>query len=135
MDVLPMCSIFQELQIVHDTGYFSALPSLEEYWQQVNMSVCPREIVRTCFCVRLCAFTLSCLRSKSQVKLVQQSGTERVSCLFCSHTEDPPTPLSSLLSRILSYLLLHDYIRVTVIERPECILSPDTQWHDYQRAL
>lgn len=38
MDVLPMCSIFQELQIVHDTGYFSALPSLEEYWQQVNMS-------------------------------------------------------------------------------------------------
>lgn len=38
MDVLPMCSIFQELQIVHDTGYFSALPSLEEYWQQVNIS-------------------------------------------------------------------------------------------------
>lgn len=31
-----MCSIFQELQIVHETGYFSALPSLEEYWQQVN---------------------------------------------------------------------------------------------------
>lgn len=39
MDVLPMCSIFQELQIVHDTGYFSALPSLEEYWQQVNEDV------------------------------------------------------------------------------------------------
>lgn len=37
MDVLPMCSIFQELQIVHDTGYFSALPSLEEYWQQVTV--------------------------------------------------------------------------------------------------
>lgn len=31
-----MCSIFQELQIVHETGYFSALPSLEEYWQQVT---------------------------------------------------------------------------------------------------
>ena len=39
MDVLPMCSIFQELQIVHDTGYFSALPSLEEYWQQVNIFI------------------------------------------------------------------------------------------------
>lgn len=39
MDVLPMCSIFQELQIVHDTGYFSALPSLEEYWQQVNINL------------------------------------------------------------------------------------------------
>lgn len=38
MDVLPMCSIFQELQIVHDTGYFSALPSLEEYWQQVGLT-------------------------------------------------------------------------------------------------
>lgn len=38
MDVIPMCSIFQELQIVHDTGYFSALPSLEEYWQQVTRS-------------------------------------------------------------------------------------------------
>lgn len=45
MDVLPMCSIFQELQIVHDTGYFSALPSLEEYWQQVNMSACSSRLV------------------------------------------------------------------------------------------
>ncbi|KAI4889647.1 hypothetical protein NFI96_031463 [Prochilodus magdalenae] len=36
MDVIPMCSIFQELQTVHDTGYFSALPSLEENWQQVG---------------------------------------------------------------------------------------------------
>ncbi|KPP72133.1 Krueppel-like factor 6-like [Scleropages formosus] len=39
MDVLPMCSIFQELQIVHDTGYFSALPSLEEYWQQTCLEL------------------------------------------------------------------------------------------------
>lgn len=35
MDVLANHSIFQELQIVHDTGYFSAMPSLEENWQQV----------------------------------------------------------------------------------------------------
>ncbi|KAI4889338.1 hypothetical protein NFI96_026936 [Prochilodus magdalenae] len=34
MDVLANYSIFQELQLVHDTGYFSALPSLEENWQQ-----------------------------------------------------------------------------------------------------
>ncbi|XP_048862068.1 Krueppel-like factor 6a [Brienomyrus brachyistius] len=39
MDVLPMCGIFQELQIVHDTGYFSALPSLEEYWQQTCLEL------------------------------------------------------------------------------------------------
>jgi len=46
MDVIPMCSIFQELQIVHDTGYFSALPSLEEYWQQVTTLFPPSEMRR-----------------------------------------------------------------------------------------
>lgn len=35
MDVLANHGIFQELQLVHDTGYFSAMPSLEENWQQV----------------------------------------------------------------------------------------------------
>lgn len=38
MDVLANHSIFQELQLVHDTGYFSAMPSLEENWQQVRGS-------------------------------------------------------------------------------------------------
>ncbi|KAJ8341969.1 hypothetical protein SKAU_G00318970 [Synaphobranchus kaupii] len=36
MDVLANYSIFQELQLVHDTGYFSAMPSLEENWQQLE---------------------------------------------------------------------------------------------------
>ncbi|KAJ0059373.1 hypothetical protein NL108_016001 [Boleophthalmus pectinirostris] len=54
MDVIPMCSIFQELQIVLDTGCFSALPSLEENWQQTCLElerylqsepyVCPSEL-------------------------------------------------------------------------------------------
>lgn len=35
MDVLPSGNIFRELQVVHDTGYFSAQPSLEDRWQQV----------------------------------------------------------------------------------------------------
>lgn len=39
MDVLANHSIFQELQLVHDTGYFSAMPSLEENWQQVRAKV------------------------------------------------------------------------------------------------
>lgn len=39
MDVLANYSIFQELQLVHDTGYFSAMPSLEENWQQVRDDV------------------------------------------------------------------------------------------------
>lgn len=38
MDVLANHSIFQELQLVHDTGYFSAMPSLEENWQQVRVN-------------------------------------------------------------------------------------------------
>ncbi|MBN3278652.1 KLF7 factor, partial [Polyodon spathula] len=39
MDVLANHSIFQELQLVHDTGYFSALPSLEENWQQTCLEL------------------------------------------------------------------------------------------------
>lgn len=34
MDVLPSGGIFKELQLVHDTGYFSSACSLEEHWQQ-----------------------------------------------------------------------------------------------------
>jgi len=34
MDVLPSGGIFRELQVVHDTGYFSGHPSFEEDWHQ-----------------------------------------------------------------------------------------------------
>lgn len=36
MDILPSGNIFRELQDIHDTGYFSAQPSLEDHWQQVS---------------------------------------------------------------------------------------------------
>ena len=36
MSFLPSGNIFRELQVVHDTGYFSAQPSLEDRWQQVG---------------------------------------------------------------------------------------------------
>jgi len=36
MDILPSGNIFRELQVIHDTGYFSAQPSLEDHWQQVG---------------------------------------------------------------------------------------------------
>jgi len=39
MDVLPCVSIFNELQLIHDTGYFSSMPSLEENWQQVLTTI------------------------------------------------------------------------------------------------
>ena len=35
MDILPSGGIFRELQVVHDTGYFSGHPSFEEDWHQV----------------------------------------------------------------------------------------------------
>lgn len=34
MDILPSVNIFRELQDIHDTGYFSAQPSLDDHWQQ-----------------------------------------------------------------------------------------------------
>ncbi|CAL4066996.1 unnamed protein product [Meganyctiphanes norvegica] len=34
MDILPNGGIFKELQLVHDTGYFSSACSHEEHWQQ-----------------------------------------------------------------------------------------------------
>lgn len=35
MDILPSVDIFRELQDIHDTGYFSVQPSLDDHWQQV----------------------------------------------------------------------------------------------------
>lgn len=40
MDILPTSNIFRELQVVHETGYFSAQPSLEDRWQQVRTRLC-----------------------------------------------------------------------------------------------
>jgi len=39
MDGLPSGNIFRELQVVHDTGYFSAAVSLEECWQQTCLEM------------------------------------------------------------------------------------------------
>jgi len=41
MDVLPSGGIFRELQVVHDTGYFSGQASLEEDWHQVSIYLYP----------------------------------------------------------------------------------------------
>ncbi|KAF7271576.1 hypothetical protein GWI33_015562 [Rhynchophorus ferrugineus] len=40
MDILPSVDIFRELQDIHDTGFFTAKPSLDDHWQQdVNFLV------------------------------------------------------------------------------------------------
>ena len=36
MSFLPSGLIFRELQVVHDTGYFSAMTSLEDRWHEVS---------------------------------------------------------------------------------------------------
>ncbi|KAL3217569.1 hypothetical protein MRX96_032204 [Rhipicephalus microplus] len=36
MDILPSGNIFHELQAIHDTGFFPAQPSLEDFWQQAH---------------------------------------------------------------------------------------------------
>lgn len=54
MDVLPNGGIFKELQLVHDTGYFSSACSLEEHWQQVSnpcSTPAPHLLISTVFLV------------------------------------------------------------------------------------
>ncbi|XP_053322254.1 Krueppel-like factor 6 [Spea bombifrons] len=77
MDVLPMCSIFQELQIVHDTGYFSALPSLEEYWQQ------------TCLELERYLQSEPCYVSASEFKFDREEELWTKFILACEKKEDP----------------------------------------------
>ena len=39
MDILPSGNIFQELDILAETGGITSQPSLEEIWQQVSFEV------------------------------------------------------------------------------------------------
>lgn len=45
MDCAPNVNIFRELQVVHDTGYFSSQVSPEEDWQQVSTSIREEKII------------------------------------------------------------------------------------------
>lgn len=74
MDVLANHSIFQELQLVHDTGYFSAMPSLEENWQQVSAPAPQRTGVRA----YLTSFSPRTVRSKCRCQLYLFCSEERV---------------------------------------------------------
>ena len=47
MDILPSGGIFRELQVVHDTGYFSGQASLEEDWHQVYKIPIPEYVPNT----------------------------------------------------------------------------------------
>ena len=61
MDCAPNVNIFRELQVVHDTGYFSSQVSPEEDWQQVinylfvGLSVCLSVFLFVC-CLFVCLF-------------------------------------------------------------------------------
>ncbi|KAH1002528.1 hypothetical protein HUJ04_008608 [Dendroctonus ponderosae] len=41
MDILPSVDIFKELQDINDTGFFTAKPSLDDHWQQVECYFSP----------------------------------------------------------------------------------------------
>ncbi|KAL8183607.1 UNVERIFIED_CONTAM: hypothetical protein K2H54_046965 [Gekko kuhli] len=77
MDVLASYSIFQELQLVHDTGYFSALPSLEENWQQ-ELSEGPSAV--TLDGVRITALAFLRLLSEFMAELLHKYRTGKVAC-------------------------------------------------------
>lgn len=69
MDILPSGNIFRELQDIHDTGYFSAQPSLEDHWQQVRMllHLNPYHLVNS----------LSCLIDVSYYFLIKRERTNK----------------------------------------------------------
>ncbi|XP_069816615.1 Krueppel-like factor 6 [Dendropsophus ebraccatus] len=90
MDVLPMCSIFQELQIVHDTGYFSALPSLEEYWQQ------------TCLELERYLQSEPCYVSASEFKFDGEDEIWTKFILACEKKEEPDPQLICIKTEDIS---------------------------------
>ncbi|XP_018407832.1 PREDICTED: Krueppel-like factor 6 isoform X2 [Nanorana parkeri] len=90
MDVLPMCSIFQELQIVHDTGYFSALPSLEEYWQQ------------TCLELERYLQNEPCYVSASEFKFDREEDLWTKFILACEKKEDPDPQIHCIKTEDIS---------------------------------
>ncbi|XP_067116669.1 Krueppel-like factor 7 [Osmerus mordax] len=90
MDVLANHSIFQELQLVHDTGYFSAMPSLEENWQQTCLEL---ERYLQTEPRRLSQFfdqELDCLLTPAYLK--EDSEEELMDPLLPSLPEEPPSP-------------------------------------------
>jgi len=55
MSFLPSGQIFRELQVVHDTGYFSAMASLEDRWHEVcKLFITITETMRAHYCWLLC---------------------------------------------------------------------------------
>ncbi|XP_010890400.2 Krueppel-like factor 7 isoform X1 [Esox lucius] len=94
MDVLANHGIFQELQLVHDTGYFSAMPSLEENWQQTCLEL---ERYLQTEPKRLSDFfdeELNCLLTPTYVK--EDSEEELLDPLLPSLPDPPSPPLPPL---------------------------------------
>lgn len=79
MDVLANHSIFQELQLVHDTGYFSAMPSLEENWQQVrvNFQLSVSAVPASAASSQICARDAQLSKKKKKHALVYLAGFSR----------------------------------------------------------
>ncbi|KAG9262219.1 Krueppel-like factor 7 [Astyanax mexicanus] len=94
MDVLANYSIFQELQLVHDTGYFSAMPSLEENWQQTCLELERYLQTEPKRLSDLLEDELDCLLSPGFTKTDEEDMLDPL----LSNFSDPPSPPPPLLS-------------------------------------
>nr|XP_046176254.1 Krueppel-like factor 7 isoform X1 [Oncorhynchus gorbuscha] len=95
MDVLANHGIFQELQLVHDTGYFSAMPSLEENWQQTCLELERYLQTEPKRLSDLFDEELDCLLTPAYLK--EDSEEELLDPLLPSLPDPPSPPLPPLL--------------------------------------
>lgn len=95
MDVLANYSIFQELQLVHDTGYFSAMPSLEENWQQTCLELERYLQTEPKRLSELFDEELDCLLTPAFVHVAADSDEELLDPLL-PRLPDPPSPPPTL---------------------------------------
>lgn len=118
MDVIPMCSIFQELQIVHDTGYFSALPSLEEYWQQVNARLLTAPPAAACR-LRACGSRLECVRRRPRSWLTAAQMSKFFLAFFLSFFLFRCSSAAASVGRPFMFLNLLACLSGEVMQVPE----------------
>ncbi|KYB28731.1 hypothetical protein TcasGA2_TC032432 [Tribolium castaneum] len=87
MDILPSVGIFRELQDIHDTGYFSAQPSLDDHWQQVIYGSPPRGAPPQASTVQVLHYAKNVLKIDTGVK----QGGGKVKSLCTERLRNPIT--------------------------------------------
>ena len=83
MDCAPNVNIFRELQVVHDTGYFSSQVSPEEDWQQVinHLFVCLSVFMNDFLFV--CCFFVCFIKDSGPLHIVHTHFGARIVISYC----------------------------------------------------